>query len=650
MRETSGEEHRAQAARHRGDIAGMRAIAVAGMLLFHIGGSSDGGWGVARGGFAGVDIFLVISGYLITGNLLRARAGQFTLLRFYARRIVRIMPVLTVVVLATLSYAMLALLPVEIARVGKSAAAAAASVSNFYFQATTGYFATAGEAQPLLHSWSLGVEEQFYLFHPLLLLWLARRGRAPRPVLLGIGIASFALGTVQALHQPAAGFYLLPARMWELALGAWLAAGRVRWRVDRSGEGWWPRTWWAGNWGREAASAAGVAMMLLALVALKPDLPFPAPTALLPCVGAALVLGCGAGTRAGALLGSRPLRWLGMISYSVYLWHWPIVTFYRLRFGLTLGPAEAAMLVAVSVLVGALSFHLVERSTMRRWRSAPPAGVIAAALAVTAVLVALGLGAGTAAGWLRPVRPAVSALASFVDYERSAIGRAQFRRGTCFVTDDAPGFDAARCLARRPGRPGRPALLVIGDSYAAQYWRAIAERFPGADVVQATAAGCRPLVEARGAARCTALMRRVFADLVARRQVEAVVLAGRWLASEDAALARTVGFIRAHGVAVTVIGPAVEYDGSVPLLLARAVEAGNARGIDRFRRPGARRERAVWAIARRAGADYHSVAARECPRSACRLFAAPGVPIHFDEGHVTQAAARQLMRDLPWPS
>lgn len=638
LRETSGEEYRAQAARYRGDIAGMRAIAVAGVLLFHVGGSSDGGWGVARGGFAGVDIFLVISGYLITGNLLRARAaGRFTLLRFYARRIVRIMPVLTVVVLATLGYAMLALLPVEIARAGKSAAATAASVSNFYFHATTGYFATAGEAQPLLHSWSLGVEEQFYLFYPLLLVWLTRWGWAPRPVLLGIGIASFALGTVQAFHHPAAGFYLLPARMWELALGAWLAAGRVRWRADRSGE----------RWVREAASAAGVAMMLLALVMLKPDLPFPAPTALLPCVGAALVLGYGGGTRAGALLGSQPLRWLGMISYSVYLWHWPIITFYRLRSGLTLGVAEAAMLVAVSLAVGVLSFYLVERPAMRRWRSAPPAAVIAAALAVAVALVALGLGAGTAAEWLRPVRPAVKALASFVDYERSAVGRAQFRRGTCFVTDDAPGFDAARCLARRPGRR---ALLVIGDSYAAQYWRSIAERFPDADVMQATAAGCRPLVEARGAARCTALMRHVFADLVAHRQVEAVVLAGRWLASEDAALARTIAFIRAHGVAVTVIGPAVEYDGSVPLLMARAVEAGDARGINRFRQDGARRERAIRTIARTAGANYHSVTARECPQGVCRLFAAPGVPIHFDEGHVTQAAARRLMRDVSWPS
>jgi hypothetical protein len=129
-----------------------------------------------------------------------------------------------------------------------------------------------------------------------------------------------------------------------------------------------------------------------------------------------------------------------------------------------------------------------------------------------------------------------------------------------------------------------------------------------------------------------------------------VVLAGRWLASEDAALARTIGFIRAHGVEVTVVGPAVEYDGSVPLLLARAIEAGNAREIDRFRRHGAHRERAIRAIARAAGANYHSVTLRECPRGACRLFAAPGVPIHFDEGHVTQAAARQLMRDLPWPS
>ncbi len=577
-------------------------------------------------------MFLVISGYLITGNLLRARAaGTFAFGDFYARRIVRLVPVLLVVLATTLGYAVTALLPVEIRRVGESAAAAAASVSNIYFHATTDYFAAAGEAQPLLHSWSLGVEEQFYLGYPLLLLWLARGHRSARPTLLAIGVASFALGIVQAFHQQSASFYLLPARTWELALGAWLAAGRVRWRPTR-----W-RAW---------ASAAGVAMILLALVALKPDLPFPAPFALLPCAGTALVLAYGTGTRTGVLLAARPLRWLGAISYSVYLWHWPVITFYRLRFGTTLTVAEAAMLLAASLALGALSFLLLERPAMRRWRTTAPARVVAGAAAATAITVALGLGAANMAERLHPDRPDVAAIASFVNYDRSADGRAQFRRGTCFATDDAPGFDWARCLARRRGRP---VLLVVGDSYAAQYWRALAEHFPHADVLQASAAGCRPLVGAGGTPRCTALMRRVFADLIATGQVNAVVLAGRWLAKEDTALARTIAFARAHGVAVTVIGPAVEYDGSFPLLLARGVAQNDARAVDRFRLAGGVRERAVGAIARGAGAGYHSIVARECPRGRCWRLAAPGVPVHFDNGHVTQAAARYLMRDLAWP-
>lgn len=626
LKEARSEKFGARPAHRRGDVAGLRALAVLGVLLFHV-----GGWGF-RGGFVGVDVFLVISGYLITGNLLCARAaGTITLGGFYARRVVRILPVLLVVLAATLIYATVALLPVEIRRVGESAAAAAASVSNVYFYATTGYFAAAGEAQPLLHSWSLGVEEQFYLGYPILLLWLTRGHRSPRPALLGIGAASFALGTVQAFHQPAAGFYLLPARAWELALGAWLAAGRVRWRPAR----------WRGR-----ASAGGVALILLALVAFKPDLPFPAPFALLPCAGTALVLAFGDDTRTGALLGGRPLRWIGAISYSVYLWHWPIVTFYRLRFGTTLTLAEATMLLAASLVVGALSFVLVERPAIRRWRTASPSRVIASAAAAIAITVTAGLCTASAAEWLHPTRSQVSAIASFVDYERSHEGRAQFRRGRCFATDDAPQFDWARCLARQRGRP---TLLVMGDSYAAQYWRAIAERFPHANVLQATAAGCRPLVGAGGSPRCTELMRGVFADPITTGPVDAVVLAGRWLAKEDAALARTIAVVRAHGIAVTVIGPAVEYDGSFPLLLARGIARDGGRGVDRFRLAGAAREQAIGAIAREEGASYHSITARECPHEQCRLFAAPGVPVHFDNAHVTLPAARYLMRDLAWP-
>jgi len=625
LEQQRGEEHGARGAlRYRGEIDGLRAVAVLGVLLFHVGG--------LRGGFVGVDVFLVISGYLITGNIWRARAsGAFTLAGFYQRRFVRILPVLIVVVAATLAYAAVALLPVEIARIGWSAAAATLSVSNVYFHATTGYFALAGEAQPLLHTWSLGLEEQFYLAYPLLIAGLARTRWSPRVALLWLGVASFVLGSVQALYHPAAGFYLLPGRIWELALGAWLAAERVSWRSRR--------------W-REGASAAGLALVVLAMLVLKSDLPFPTPVALLPCAGAALVLAYGADTSTGALLRARPLRGTGAISYSVYLWHWPLITFYRLRFGVTLHVGEAALLIAVSLGIGAASFYLVERPASRRWREAAPVRVNTLGVVVVVGLAALALGVASNAARVRPVDPGVAALASYVDYERSAAGEAQFRRGVCFATDDAPGYDPARCLAHVPGYP---ALLVIGDSYAAQYWRAIAGRFPQASVLQATSAGCRPLIDARGEQRCTAMMRRVFADLVATRGVDAVVLAGRWLAKEDAALARTIAFVRAHGVAVTVIGPAVEYDGAVPLLLARSVEQGDARMVDRFRVDATGRERAIRAIAWRAGASYHSIAARECPGERCFLLAAPGVPVHFDGGHVTQPAARYLMRDLAWP-
>jgi hypothetical protein len=296
--------------------------------------------------------------------------------------------------------------------------------------------------------------------------------------------------------------------------------------------------------------------------------------------------------------------------------------------------------------VGAVSYYLIERPALRHWRGAAAARVNAAALATIAALVLLALAVAVNAERIHPVAPHVSAIAAYAGYERSAAGVAQFRRGICFATDDAPEFGAARCLARRRGRR---ALLVLGDSYAAQYNQAIAQHFAHADVLQATAAGCRPLIDAQGARRCTALMRRAFADLIATRRVDALVLAGRWLAKEDESLARTIAFVRAHNVAVTVIGPAVEYDGNVPLVLARGIERGDARALDRFRLNGTAREQAVRALAVRAGAGYHSIAARVCPQRHCFVYAAPGVPVQFDSGHVTHAAATYLMRDLAWP-
>lgn len=290
---------------YRSDIDGLRAVAVLGVLVYHYGAT----W--LPGGFTGVDVFFVISGFLITSILRREiLAGEFSLLGFYDRRLRRIAPALFAVLLVSLVAGWFLLIPGDYADMAKSAAYSAGGLGNLYFFWNTGYFDQAADLQPMLHMWSLGVEEQFYFVWPPLLFLLMTRLSSQRVVVgvLAIGLAvAFAFAVWDVSVHPKAAFYLPHARAWELALGAILAF------LPRIGN----------RLLSEVMVAAGLALIAWSYLVITSKDPFPGLNAAYACIGAALVIWPKSPTFFAGPLSLRPMVWVGLISYSLYLWHWP---------------------------------------------------------------------------------------------------------------------------------------------------------------------------------------------------------------------------------------------------------------------------------------------------------------------------------------
>ncbi len=370
----------------RPDLEGLRAVAILLVVLYHA------AIGPFAGGFIGVDVFYVLSGFLITGILLRElrTTGRISLPAFYARRARRLLPAAALVLLVTLLASILLLPPLLVPGIAGDAAAAALYVANIRFAVqATDYFAAGQAPSPILHYWSLGVEEQFYLLWPAIVLLVAHRASRPTwrvgSAALLIGALSLGLSLWLTSADAPLAFYLLPARAWELGLGALLAiAGTWLRRVP--------------GWAAAMGGWAGLGLIALAGIVVNDATPYPGLAALLPTAGAAFVVASGARPSAFAparLLGQAVPRYLGRISYSLYLWHWPLLVLPALAAGTPLPLGERAGLVVVAVLLAALTQRFVE-DPVRRGRlvgSVPRRNLAqAGALALSVALIAVGSG------------------------------------------------------------------------------------------------------------------------------------------------------------------------------------------------------------------------------------------------------------------
>jgi peptidoglycan/LPS O-acetylase OafA/YrhL len=604
---------------YRPDIDGLRAVAVIPVVLFHSGVS------LFSGGFVGVDVFFVISGYLITQILYReAKEQRFSIARFYARRIRRIFPALFFVLLGTLAAGLWILLPDELSALARSVIATAIFCSNLLFWNETGYFATEAIYKPLLHTWSLAVEEQFYIFFPLG-LWLVHRfrDRALLPVLILVTVLSFALNVAIVDKAPVATFYMLPTRAWELLAGAIIAVAPLR----------------AGSAIRQFIAAVGLAAILLAVLILGEGMPFPGFGALLPVIGTAMVIASAEGTATGRLLSLPPLRMIGLISYSLYLWHWPILTFARFTFGTQLTTGVTVACVALSLLIAWVSWRFVEAPFRK---SGPPGPAIATGVsAITAgVAIAVLLLPGL------PSRLPAKAIAL------ASVGRAPAVVPACFVAD-GPNPDLRSCIGGD--------VVLIGDSHALQFYSPAHELLRGIHLVGR--GGCLPILGVKFLRfgkldpLCDQFNREAFSHIAADKSVKTVVLAGRWArltfppadpeaqkASGDVGhgLRDSVAMLHAAGKRVVLIGSVPEFKEALPECLARA-EWRSLRSDVCQHNPFTVGNRTVAGWLNSAGADALIWPDQAlCNGLDCITFV-KGQPVSWDRDHLTPTAAKLVL-------
>lgn len=301
---------------YRREIDGLRAIAVIPVILYHA------GLNAFSGGYVGVDIFFVISGYLITSIILTEKSNDsFTIIKFYERRVRRILPALFVVIAACLPFAWFLLLPSDMMEFAESTLAVTTFTSNIFFWRTTGYFDNATELKPLIHTWSLAVEEQYYVFFPLFIIVAWRLGKRWLLAILSIAaVASLVLAEWASIAKPAAAFFLLPMRSWEILIGTFIAFyfSIVSQPVFRD------------KVASELVSATGLLMIGISIFLFDDSPAFSGLYALVPTIGTALIiLATTPQTLVGKFLGSMPLVGVGLISYSLYLWHQPLLAFVR---------------------------------------------------------------------------------------------------------------------------------------------------------------------------------------------------------------------------------------------------------------------------------------------------------------------------------
>lgn len=330
----------ATAPHFRTDIEGLRALAILPILLFHL----DPRW--MPGGYAGVDIFFVISGFLISGQILKAKPGQFRFLPFYFRRIRRLFPALAVTVAVSMIMAWQLLPPTDLKAFAWSALASLLGVANVHFYWSVDYFNENTLLHPLLHVWSLSAEEQFYLLWPAILMMLLPFGRpALRTGIVVLGLISLAASAIVTRHDPYLAFYMMPFRIYEFAIGAAVGLLVIKLSALQA----------------RLCGLAGAAMLAATFALFDSATPWPGINALLPCCGTALLIIAGHVGSWHRLLSWSPLRLLGRISYSVYLVHWPLIVFYRLWIVVPPSPRELAALFVASLLLGALLNICVER-------------------------------------------------------------------------------------------------------------------------------------------------------------------------------------------------------------------------------------------------------------------------------------------------
>lgn len=646
--------------KYRPDIDGLRAIAVSIVVFNHarVAGFS--------GGYTGVDVFFAISGFLITSILLRdlGTRGRISYFDFYERRIRRLLPALYLVLAATTAACVWLMPPLDLKQYGASLGSTVLFASNFYFLGKTGYFAAPAASQPLLHTWSLAVEEQFYLLWPTLLVFF--RDRRARAVIIGLGIASLAVAEMQLQWSPEAAFYMLPSRICEFALGAALAMMLPLHPIDANR--------------RQFIALAGLLMIIASTVLFDVDTRFPGLRAMLPSLGAVMIIAGGPDAAVSRLLATQPIRFIGKISYSLYLWHWPVLVLPVIAIGRQLSGTESVLAMIASVALASASWYFVEVPCRRDPATEPLRFKMSAAmwagltLSLALVIVAQSI------VWTNGL---------------AFRGDARFTKLEAEVADVDPLKLGKDCMKRKADLDVPPCeygkgprrMVVWGDSHANHFgpsfkpW-AVKE---GVTVEQIATPGCPPvvgvdvLISGRLNHTCVAKNELVLKKLASWPDIETVVLAARWslytetvrapaesdvtthlsrlksgVASVDESrralrigLENTISQLEKLGKHVVLVGQVPEFQFDAGKCFTTSVWFDRTPQCDQTRDSAMARLTASVHILEEVASSHKDIALIEphealCDQRRCMSSLGADVPLYHDFDHLSEAGARRL--------
>jgi peptidoglycan/LPS O-acetylase OafA/YrhL len=629
--------------KYRPDIDGLRAVAVLSVLAYHIDVSR------VRGGFVGVDVFFVISGYLISAIVFsEIAAGRFSVLSFYDRRIRRIFPALFCMLIVFSLIASFYLLPAEFVDYSKSLLAATTSVSNFYFWQHSGYF-NSPASNPLLHTWSLAVEEQFYILFPIFLVMIRRF--FPTKLRTGVVVLfllSLAASAATVAFHPSTAFYMPYTRAWELLLGTILSLGML------------PRLHNAVL--RNMATVTGIGLIFYSMLKYTDKTPFPGLTALVPCVGTMLIIGAGefGPSLVGRVLAWRPVVFVGLISYSLYLWHWPIIVLHTAGLSINLSDVlpyswaarlpgfrfDVMIELAAPFVLGALSWRFVERPFRSRPLRIARKPLFALSAFTMVALIAFSATVILAHGFTSRFTAQSVKIASYLV---SPGAESSGPLGGCLITDES--LSAAliqdHCLQTMPGKNN---YLMLGDSHAWALWMGLRNALPEDNILLASVSNCKPVVHAGGAVPCIREMNYIFEKYLLTHPVQELMLEARWKAGDMKDLGETIEWAKQHGIPVVVFGPVAEYDAPLPRLLAYSIS---------FNKPTLAHEH-LLAVPPQVDAEMQSLAATQwhvpyvslyqatCSGGACTEYAdlAHDVPLMNDADHLNEPGSDLIARRL----
>lgn len=535
-------------------IDGLRAVAVGLVLLFHA------GFGFAEGGFIGVDVFFVISGFLITGLIVRdIEQEKWSFSRFYLRRIARLTPALLVTLLATLIAAFFILTPDDLARLGRSAMYAGVSVSNFFFWLEAGYFDQSASSKALLHTWSLGVEEQFYVVWPAIIFLLARwRGRIGAAVGLAVlGGVSLVAALIFSQSNPNAVFFLMPFRVYQFALGG-LVALLLTLRAGRSRD-----------------IVGFIALIILIGIAFSGDDGTPyLLIAVVPAIASAAFIWSAESKLIQAVFSSVPFKWLGQRSYSIYLMHWPIMVLWPLATDFDLSVRDGIIAIIASVIVGAILHAFIEKPFRFKRSDAHAKGGRSFAFTATLLICCTFLGAHFWAMGGMPGRVPVE-LRQYTSLNSQWQERlAAVRNGICNIGEGKKlsDYDVDEC-ANPPN--GTRSYMIIGDSYAAGAAIMLPHAFPEIYFGQLTLPGCN--VDAPNSLPnqpkrpwCKENYQYAF-ELARQNGFEGVVISASWPAERNKVARRLVAWAEEHGLDLVLLSDRPRFKERAPVLVGTAI-------------------------------------------------------------------------------